>query len=71
MESGPIPHVLHGVVGSIVPTPSLDTQEVASIIEVALEKELDRLVLASQQLPLQKGPSRGCHRGVDGYGGGL
>ena len=53
VQNGPVRTVLDGVVGSVIAAPAFHTQQIAALIEVALEELLTRRRVGPQQLPFE------------------
>ena len=65
VQHRPVQEVLERVVGAVVAGPPGHAQQVAPVVEVALEELGAGLRLRVQQLPLEQRPVRGCDRRVD------
>ena len=65
VEQGPVVAVFDGIVGTIVASPPLDAEQVATVVEVAFEELATAIVGSGEQFSLQECPGRRREWGLD------
>src|SRR5690606_36504765 len=62
MEGRPIGEILDGIIGTIVPAPTLDTFEKSAVVEITVVEVETSLYVGPQQLALEQRPGGRSHR---------